>query len=308
MDDAELRDSLFREAVAAIDAGDVEALRRLLELHPGLVRDRLDAPGAWLRDKVGAALDGFFRRPYLLWFVAEDPVRNGKLPRNIARVASTIIEAARRSKVDDLEEQLAYALRLVCWSWIARECGVQIELLDLLLDAGASVDGRTMYESRYGTHTDAAIYNGNFAAAERLLERGAPMTLTTALCLGRWAEFDRLVASATPDEKQDAFVQAALNGNAEALRRMLALGVDATTVSDRTQSHGTALHHAVWSGALDAVKVLVEAGADLDRRDTIHDGTPLDWARYAEREQKEASPSKAYGAIAAYLEEKRRGR
>jgi peptide-methionine (S)-S-oxide reductase len=46
------------------------------------VRDRLESPGAWLRDKVGGALDGFFRQPYLLWFVAEDPVRNGKLPGN----------------------------------------------------------------------------------------------------------------------------------------------------------------------------------------------------------------------------------
>ena len=66
---------------------------------------------------------------------------------------------------------------------------------------------------------------------------------------------------------------------------MLALGMDPTTVSARNQSHGTALHHAVWSGSLDAVRVLVEAGADLKRRDTIHDGTPIGWAGYAEQQQ-----------------------
>jgi hypothetical protein len=60
----------------------------------------------------------------------------------------------------------------------------------------------------------------------------------------------------------------------------------------------------VWSGSLDAVKVLVEAGADLNRRDTIYDGTPIDWAKYAEREQKEVSRAKQYAEIAAYLHEK----
>ena len=304
MDDDGMLDSLFRAAVSAIDAGDVVTIDHLLATHRGLVRDRLDSPGAWLRDRVGDALDGFFRQPYLLWFVAEDPVRNGRLPGNIAQVAGTIIEAAKREGVDSLQDQVDYALRLVCWSWIARECGVQIELVDVLLDAGASADGRTVYQSRFGTHSDAAIYNGNFAAAERLLERGAPLTLTTALCLGRWADVERLAMTATLDEKLDAFVQAALNGKAEALRRMLALGVAPTTVSARNQSHGTALHHAVWSGSLNAVRVLVEAGADLNRRDTIYDGTPLGWAKYGEQEQKEESRAKQYRAIAAYLHEK----
>jgi len=132
--------------VSAIDAGDVASLERLLAEHPRLVRDRHHSPGAWLRDKVGDALDGFFRQPYLLWFVAEDPVRNGKLPRNIAQVTCTIIEAGKREGLDSRQDQLDYALRLVCWSWIARECGVQIEIIDVLIDAGASVDGRTSVE------------------------------------------------------------------------------------------------------------------------------------------------------------------
>ena len=229
----ETLDALFHQAVSAIDAGDVTALEHLLAAHSELVRERLDSPGAWLRDKVGNALDGFFQRPYLLWFVAEDPVRNGKLPRNIAQIARVIIQAAQRGGVNSLREQLNYALRLVCWSWIARECGVQIQLIDVLTGAGASVDG---------THSDAAIYNGNFAAAAHLLERGAPLTLSTALCLGRWADVERLARTSSLGEKQDAFVLAALKGQAEALRRMLALGVDPTTVSAQTQSHGIARH------------------------------------------------------------------
>ena len=111
MDTPDALDARFREAVSAIDARDVPALQRLLATHPGLVRDRLESPGRWLRDKVGGALDGFFRQPYLLWFVAEDPVRNGRLPGNIADVARTIIHVARRDAVATVQEQLDYALR-----------------------------------------------------------------------------------------------------------------------------------------------------------------------------------------------------
>jgi len=294
-------DECFRDAVSAIDAGDVAQLQRLLAAHPELVRERLRSPGDWLRATVGDALKGFFQRPYLLWFVAEDPVRNGRLPPDIAAIARVIIEAARRNGVVTLQEQVDYALRLVCWSWIARQCGVQIELIDVLVEAGASVDGRAVYNGRFGTHADSAIYNGNFAAAEHLLKRGATMTLTTALCQGRWADVERLAATASQDEKQDAFVQAALNGNAEALRRMLALGVPPTTSSARNQSHGTALHHAVCSGSLDAVRVLVEAGADLHRRDTIYQGTPLGWAEHGLHEQTDPKRAKQYEEIADYL-------
>ena len=153
-------DELFASAVAAIDAGDVTTVQRLVTEHPKLVHDRLHAPGAWLRDKVGSALDGFFAEPYLLWFVAEDPVRNGRLPANIAEVTRTIVRSAEREGVRTLQEQLDYALRLVSWSWIARDCQVQIALLDVLIDAGASPDGRP----------EDALVNGNVAAAAHLVD------------------------------------------------------------------------------------------------------------------------------------------
>jgi peptide-methionine (S)-S-oxide reductase len=270
MDSVKTLDELFASAVAAIDAGDVPELERLLTEYPRLVHDRLDTPGAWLRDKVSGALDGFFEKPYLLWFVAEDPVRNGRLPANIADVTRTIISAAEREGVKTLGEQLDYALRLVAWSWIARDCQVQIALLDVLIDAGASPDGRP----------EDALVNGNFAAAAHLVDRGAKVTLATALCLGRWDEVRRLGSTASPEERQFAFILAALRGRAEALARVIELGVDLNAPCADLYSHATALHHAVYSGSLDAVKVLVEAGAALDRKDSVYGGTPLGWAEY----------------------------
>jgi peptide-methionine (S)-S-oxide reductase len=266
-------DDLFRTAVAAIDAGDVAHVEHLLIEHPSLVRDRLVAPGTWLRDTVGQSLDSFFKDPYLLWFVAEDPVRNGKLPPAIAGVARAIVEAARRETVESLQEQLDYALRLVAWSWIARDCHVQIALIDVLVEAGASLDGTP----------DDALVNGNFEAAAHLVDRGATLTLSTALCLQRWDEAARLAPLATSSQKQLAFVLAALKGKADAVARAIEFGVDLNAPSAQLYSHATALHHAVSSGSLDAVKVLVEAGAALQTKDTVYDGTPLEWAEYMNR-------------------------
>src|SRR5438132_1459261 len=293
IDGSDSLDPLFREAVTAIDAGDTAALERLISKHPRLLRDRLDNPGAWLRDQVGGALDGFFQQPYLLWFVAEDPVRNGKLPRNIAQVTRTIIQAAKREPGDSLREQLDYALRLVSWSWIAQQCGVQIELIDVLVDAGASPDG----------NPENALVNGHHAAAEHLVKRGATLTLATALCLGRSDDVRRLAQTTSARDKQFALILTALNGKAEALHTIIDLGVDVNAVSPDLYSHATALHHAVWSGSLDAVKVLVEAGADLSKRDANNDGTPLDWAEYGQRPHAGDERGKRFAKIAAYLRE-----
>ena len=224
MDPSSSLDELFRVAVSALDAGDVSALEPLITEHPRLVSDRLEAPGAWLRDKVGNALDDFFERPYLLWFVAEDPVRNGALPANVADVTRTIIRAAQRAGAANLQEQL----------------------------------------------------------------------LSTALCLERWNDARRLATDATERQKQFALTLAALKGKAEALRRLLAAGVEVNGVSQDLYSHATALHHAVSSGSLEAVTVLVAAGADLRARDTAYHGTPLGWAEYS-------SGKSPYDEIAAYL-------
>src|SRR3989475_6465451 len=268
IDGSDSLDPLFREAVTAIDAGDTAALERLISKHPRLLRDRLDNPGAWLRDQVGGALDGFFQQPYLLWFVAEDPVRNGTLPRNIAQVTRTIIQAAERVGVESLPEQLDYALRLVSWSWIARDCGAQIELIDMLVDAGASPDG----------NPENALVNGNFAAAEHLVQRGGSMTLATAVLLGRWDDVTRLAGAASARDRQFGLVLAAHSGRPDALRRVIDLGIELNSPSPDLYSHATALHHAVGSGSLEAVKVLVEAGANLSTRDTAWDGKPPGWA------------------------------
>jgi peptide-methionine (S)-S-oxide reductase len=285
------RDELFRRAVSAIDAGDVGALEQILVEHPNLVDERLDKPGAWLRDTIGGALDGFFEKPYLLWFVAEDPRRAGKLPPNIAEITRTIIQAARREHVKSLQVQLDRALQLVAWSGVAADCGVQLQLIDVLADAGASLDGIP----------DNALVNGHVEAAAHLVQRGAPMTLSTALCLERWDDVQRLFAQTSERDRQMAFILAALNGRAPALERLIGLGIDVNRPSQDLYAHATALHHAVGSGSLEAVRVLVESGAGLNTKDTAWGATPAAWAQHYLEEAANEERVQAYSAIIAYL-------
>jgi ankyrin repeat protein len=287
-------DGLFRQAVAAIDAGDVPTLEHLLEAHPELVRERLTAPGEWLHSQIGGALDGFFRDPYLLWFVTEDAVRTGRLSPNVAAIARIIIDAARRTGVPDLQHQLDSTFHFAVCSPIGRDNGRQLELLDVLIDEGASMEGGPVQ----------AFICHNEAAARHLVARGARLTLPAALCLGMWDDMAALAPRATAEDRQVALGLAALNGKAEALSKLLPLGVDLDAFTSSFYSHATPLHHAVWSGSLEAVKVLVEAGANLTTRDKAEEATPRGWAEYAATGPTAKTQGKQFAEIAAYLRER----
>ena len=267
-------DSLFCEAVSHIDNGRLSELQHLFVAHPELVAKRLESAGNWLRDLVNGALEGYFKNPYLLWFVAGNPIRHEYLPANITEITSAIIAAAQKEKVESLPEQLDYALGLVVTGRVPREAGVQLQLMDVLIDAGATPGGGL-----------GALSARNLDAAAHLIKRGGELTLASAICLDRAADVARLAESATTRDKQIALVAAALNGKANALSMLLNLGVDLNAYSTGMHPHATPLHHAVDSGSLDAVKVLVEAGAKLDTRDKVYHGTPLDWAEYEERQE-----------------------
>ena len=285
-------DTLFREAVSAIDAGDVEKLEHLLAANPGLVRQSLESPGDWLRNTVGDSLEGYFKQPYLLWFVADNPIRIDKLPSNIEAISSVIIKAVQREAADSLQQQLDYGLGLVATGRIPRECGVQIQLIDLFIDAGAKPGSGI-----------GAIAHGNLAAAEHLIGRGGKLTLPVAVCLERMDDVIRFAPEATAADLQLAVAAAAFYGKTAMLTLLIGLGADINTYPDSTSgfhSHATPLHQAVFSGSPDAVKVLVEAGAKLDLRDRIYSGTPLGWAEYMQAEEHD-DIAKRFAIIGDYL-------
>ncbi len=147
--------------------------------------------------------------------------------------------------------------------------------------------------------------------AAALLSAGAriesvKLTLAAAVCLERTDDVARLLREANAEDRHIALEAAAFNGKAQAITMLICLDVDVNAYNVRVQYHATPLHNAVCSGSFEAVRMLVEAGAELDAKDTAYQATPLTWAEYYLREDKGDNPAKQYAAIVTYLREKGR--
>lgn len=280
MKNSDITDPLFREAVEAIDAGNLPVLQQLLETNPQLVRKRLDYPA-----------EGYFKNPYLLWFIADNPIRQEKLPPNIGEITGLLIKLVRQNAKESFQEQMDYALALVETGRIPRECGVQIDLIDLLIDNGATPG-----------NAQGALANGNMEAAKHIIDRSGNLTLTAAVCLDWTDDVKRLLPETLIDDKQVALIAAAFYGKPKTIALLMASGVDVNAyIKNGFHTHASPLHQAVSSGSLDAVKILVEAGANLDATDKIYNGTPLGWAIYMRTENNDENIRKKYADIETYL-------
>ncbi len=252
-----ISDINFRRAVDLMDAGDVEGLSAHLAAHPNLVRQRVPMAG-W----------NYFTAPALLEFIAENPTRNGSLPANAADVARAILDADGAYESAILDS----TLDLVASSNVARDSGVQEQLIDVLCE--------------YGAHPDKAVQSallyGEFDAARRLQRRGAPGTLSAAAALGINDDVRRLAKTAASCEKALALALAAQHERVEAVRILLAAGADAASFTPvGGHAHATPLHQAALNANREIAKMLLEHGADVDRCDILYGGTPAGWADYA---------------------------
>ncbi len=254
-----IRDTIFADAVAAIDAGDIARLDSLISQNPRLVTDRLVTQEP-----------GYFADPYLLWFVAENPVRNDRLPPNIVAVTTAIIDHIDSQAPGARQAQLDYAIELVATGRVPREAGLQLSLIDALISRGARPRG-----------LDAAVAHDETAAARRLIHHGAPLTLAAALCLGLDADAKRLLPMSDQADRADALLAAASLGRTSAVRFLLDAGVDPNLRSTRLHRHATALHEAALTGQQDLCLMLANAGASLSARDDLWNGTPAGWATHA---------------------------
>ena len=110
----------FNKAVAAIDSGSTIELSDLIVKHPDLIKCR------FLNNQ-----EGYFKDPYLLWFVADNPIRTGKLPSDIVEITHLLLKSVRNETHDTYLQQIDYALMLVASGRTPRDSGMQMEMIDL---------------------------------------------------------------------------------------------------------------------------------------------------------------------------------
>jgi uncharacterized protein len=218
-------DPLAQEVVQAIKHGSAAELQALLDAHPGLATARL----------AGGSQSAWEGRT-LLHVVTDWP---GRVRDGGAKVHALVVAGA------EVDGAFAGGHRETALHWAASSD--DLEALDALLDAGADVDARGAVIGG-GTPLDDAVAFGQWAAARRLVARGARVNLWNAAALG-------LVER----------VRAACDAPAPPTRAEL------------TNAFWCACH----GGQRSTAEELLQRGAD---RDWVgHDGlTPLDAARRSE--------------------------
>jgi ankyrin repeat protein len=267
--------SQFESAVEAVINGDEATLKALLRANPDLVRARSTRV---------THFDPPAHRSTLLHYVAANGVEGyrQRTPKNAVEVAEIVLQAG--AEVDALADMYGghwTTMNLLVSSCHPAQAGVQIALVDTLLDFGAAIEGH----DSGGSPLMTALAFGYRAAAEALVRRGARVdTVAAAAGLGRLADARQLLLTASSEDRHRALTLAAQHGHVEIVRLLLDAGEDPNRYNPKgNHAHSTPLHQAVWAGHDAVVRLLVERGAGLDMKDTIYEGTPLGWAEHGGR-------------------------
>jgi len=276
----------FDDALAAIDAGDLERLRSLIASDPELVHARTNLEPPY----------GYFTGATLLHHVAANPDRGrltgerGPLPQNIVAIARLLLDSGALVDAMTLGPNGGTTMDLLITSKHASDAGVSGPLMDLLLERGAALDLK-----KPGA-LDTPLANHAPRAAEKMIELGAKADLLAAAALGRMdllrAAFEntgRLRSQSRPRRagktmnERDAIGLALLF----AYVREQHDAVDFLLEKDGNWNmigvnNGTALHRAT-AGDLPMVKRLVAKGADVSDRNNPFNATPLAWADHGKQ-------------------------
>ncbi len=263
----------FEAAVEALINGDRAALEEAVHHSPALVRARSTRV---------CGFDPPVHRATLLHYVAANGVEGyrQKTPPNAVDIARVLLDTgAEPDALAEMYGAQCTTMSMLVSSSPPAQAGVQVPLVELLLDFGAAIEGRGT--RKWGSPVRTAVAFGKIDAAKTLMRRGARIDLATAAGLGLADEATRLLPSADAEARHRALSLAAQEGHAQIVRVLLDAGENPNRFNlEGNHAHSTPLHQAVAGGHEAVVRLLIERGARLDIRDTIWQGTPLGWARH----------------------------
>jgi ankyrin repeat protein len=272
----------FHPAMKAIKSDDLETFNALIAEDPSLATSRSTKS-----------------HPTLLQCVVLD----GKEKPNNVEMAKVLIDAGA-----ELNEPLGAAASID-----------NRAVAELLLDRGAAVDGTGGWSP-----LEEALYWNNRNVIALLLERGAKVqNLRTAAGLGRtdlienyfnadgslkpeagkinwpFGDVDAIARSNHPaagkqslsdrvnswsQDRQgivnNAFVYACMHGHIDAAKLLLEKGAEINVVPGGFDYAGTGLHYAALNGHRPMVQFLLDQGADRNVKDTKVGSTSAGWAEY----------------------------
>lgn len=278
--------STFETAADAVVSGDAVGLKELLSDNPELVQTRSTRE----------------HHSTLLHYVSANGIEDvrQKTPPNIVEITKLLLDAGADVNAEcDAYGGRSTTLGLTATSCHPERAGVQLALLQLLIDHGAVIDAPDGDSA-----VNACLANGRGQAAEFLASRGARLDLEGAAGVGRldevksfFMEDGSLRPPATQTQMKDGFAWACEFGRTSVVEFLLQRGMQ---IDAALRHHGqSGLHWAAYGGHADTVKLLLECGAPIDAKDESYGGTPLEWALHAWNDSPEdADASRYYGVVA----------
>lgn len=233
--------SAFEQAADAIVRGQDTRLQELIRNDPQIVLARSHRE----------------HRATLLHYTAANGVEDERqrTPRNIVEITGILLEAG--AEVDAVADCYggSTTLSLAASSVHPERAGVQIDLMQVLLDNGAAIDGVP------GTATPilAALHNGRGDAAVFLAQSGASLDIESAAGTGR-VDLVREIdgrGNADPEKRAAGLAWASHYGHILVMEYLLDTGGN---LDELIHGH-TPLHWAATSARTDVVRLLLERGA-----------------------------------------------
>jgi Ankyrin repeats (3 copies)/Ankyrin repeat len=277
----------FEAAADAIVSGDTATLEKLLSENPELATARSTRE----------------HRSTLLHYVSANGVEDfrQKTPPNIIEITKLLLQAGADVNAEsDAYGGRSTTLGLTATSWHPENAGIQLPLMELLIDHGAIIDGPDG-----GSVVNGCLHNRRGQAAEFLASRGARLDLEGAAGVGRidvvesfFHEDGSLTPPATQEQMKDGFAWACEFGRTNVVEFLLQRGMESGA---KLRHNGqTGLHWAAYGGHADTVRLLLDRGAPIDAKDESYGGTPLGWALYGwgNATQREAGRGRYYEVVA----------
>ncbi len=280
----------FESAIEAIIVGEAAKLKSLIDNNPDLIHMKsMRTHESTLLIYVGAnGVEGYRQ----------------KTPQNAVEITKILLDAGSDIEAVGKMYRGTTTLGLVATSAHPHIAGVQNDLIDILLEHGASMERAVAPDYTAGSVVTACLANGAGDAAEYLASRGAPLNLESAAGIGRldvvrsfFNNDASLKPSATTEQLKSGFMYACGRGKTDVVEFLLQKGIDPA----EKHRGATALHSASYGGRPKVVELLLKRNVPVNIIDDDYGGTPLGWALYGWRGTRTAERREHYYTVVELL-------